>query len=390
MELAQNGARRVLVLAIVQVFFATSGFSLLRPSIAAKLRYELDAPAYLVTGFGSLLLLGRTLGSLVGGVYVVNIVRCFESIVQPLSALVISLIIYYYSLLQAHIPILILAFFQGLAAGFMWPLLQSMVAVSAGSKRAAYLTLYTGLGGLGLVNGYILYTVLGEKVALKIMVASIFYGIASLVAFIGLMFGYRSSCIPREQRRMGITFKDAILVVLFSLMYGLLAGIGAEYSYLVVWEVVGLERSLLGALYAIAFLAAAGIDILIARLARRYSEETLILMGLTIMFLTSLMGFLDPLLAIVSLGVYVAMVSALLGVARSYSVKLGGEQNVSEALALSNVASGIGVSLMQAISGFIYVNLLSLGPKGPLLLYPAMSLLLIAVVTVYRRNCKSV
>jgi len=189
---------------------------------------------------------------------------------------------------------------------------------------------------------------------------------------------------------MGITFKDAILVVLFSLMYGLLAGIGAEYSYLVVWEVVGLERSLLGALYAIAFLAAAGIDILIARLARRYSEETLILMGLTIMFLTSLMGFLDPLLAIVSLGVYVAMVSALLGVARSYSVKLGGEQNVSEALALSNVASGIGVSLMQAISGFIYVNLLSLGPKGPLLLYPAMSLLLIAVVTVYRRNCKSV
>jgi len=377
------------MLAIVQVFFASSGFSLLRPSIAAKLSYELDAPAYLVTGFGSLLLLGRTLGSLVGGVYVVNIVRCFESIVQPLSALVISLIIYYYSLLQAHIPILILAFFQGLAAGLMWPLLQSMVAVSAGSKRAAYLTLYTGLGGLGLVNGYILYTVLGENVALKIMVASIFYGIASLVAFIGLMFGYRSSCIPREQRRMGITFKDAILVVLFSLMYGLLAGIGAEYSYLVIWEVVGLEKNLLGVIYAVADLTAAGIGLLIARLAKRYSEESLILTGLTVMFFASLISFIDRFLAIVGLGIYIAMVSALLGVARSYSVKLGGEQNVSGALALSNAASGIGVSLMEAIAGFIYVELQSLSPEGPLMLYSTMSLLLIAVVMVCRKSYKS-
>ena len=390
MKLAQDVAGRVLLLAIVQAFFATSGFSLLRPSIAAKLRYELDAPAHLVTGFGSSLLLGRTLGSLVGGVYIVNIIRCFESIIQPLNALVISLIIYCYSLLQAPISILILAFFQGLAAGLMWPLLQSIVAASAGSKRATYLTLYTSLGGLGLVNGYVLYTILGEDVSLKITVASIFYGIASLAAFVGLILGYRNSCLSKQQRKVRIAFRDVILVVFFSLMYGLLAGIGAEYSYLVIWEVVGLERNLLGIIYAIARLAAAGIGLFIARLARRYSEESLILIGLTIMFLTSLIGFLDPFLAIVSLGVYVAMVSALLGVARSYSVKLGGGQNISGALALSNAASGIGISLMEAISGFIYTELRSLSLEGPLLLYPAMSLLLIIVVAVCKRNHKSV
>ncbi|HIC99144.1 MAG TPA: hypothetical protein EYP08_05785, partial [Pyrodictiaceae archaeon] len=164
-----DGARRVLALAIMQAFFATSGFSLLRPSIAAKLRYELDAPAHFVTGFGSLLLLGRTLGSLIGGMYIVNVTRCFESIAQPLSALAISLIIYCYSLLQSPTIILALAFFQGFAAGLMWPLLQSIVAVSAGSKRAAYLTLYTSLGGLGLVNGYVLYTMIGEDVGFKIV-----------------------------------------------------------------------------------------------------------------------------------------------------------------------------------------------------------------------------
>ena len=272
----------------------------------------------------------------------------------------------------------------------MWPLLQSIVAASAGSKRATYLTLYTSLGGLGLVNGYVLYTILGEDVSLKITVASIFYGIASLAAFVGLILGYRNSCLSKQQRKVRIAFRDVILVVFFSLMYGLLAGIGAEYSYLVIWEVVGLERNLLGIIYAIARLAAAGIGLFIARLARRYSEESLILIGLTIMFLTSLIGFLDPFLAIVSLGVYVAMVSALLGVARSYSVKLGGGQNISGALALSNAASGIGISLMEAISGFIYTELRSLSLEGPLLLYPAMSLLLIIVVAVCKRNHKSV
>jgi len=384
-----DGARRVLALAIMQAFFATSGFSLLRPSIAAKLRYELDAPAHFVTGFGSLLLLGRTLGSLIGGMYIVNVTRCFESIAQPLSALAISLIIYCYSLLQSPTIILALAFFQGFAAGLMWPLLQSIVAVSAGSKRAAYLTLYTSLGGLGLVNGYVLYTMIGEDVGFKIVVASALYGITSLVAFVGLIWGYRSSCIPREQRKARIAFRGTVSLVFFSLMYGLLAGIGAEYSYLVIWEVVGLEKNLLGVIYAVADLTAAGIGLLIARLAKRYSEESLILTGLTVMFFASLISFIDRFLAIVGLGIYIAMVSALLGVARSYSVKLGGEQNVSGALALSNAASGIGVSLMEAIAGFIYVELQSLSPEGPLMLYSTMSLLLIAVVMVCRKSYKS-
>ena len=390
MKLVQSSARKILALAIIQAFFATSGFSLLRPSIAAKLRYELDAPAHLVTGFGSLLLLGRTLGSLVGGIYIVNVVKCFESIIQPLSALIISLIIYYYSFSQFPIMILVLAFFQGFAAGLMWPLLQSIVAVSAGSRRTAYLTLYTSLGGLGLVNGYILYTMLGEDITFKIIVASIFYTVASAVAFVGLVSGYRSSCIPPEQRRVGITFRGAIPVTLFSLMYGLLAGIGAEYSYLVIWEVVGIEKKLLGVIYAIADLAAAGIGLLIAKLAKRYSEELLMLIGLTIMFLASLIGFVNELLAVIGIGTYVAMVSALLGVARSYSVKLGGGQNVSGALALSNAASGIGVSVMGVMSGFIYVELQNLGPKGPLLLYPIMSLLLIVIVLVCERKLQGV
>ena len=390
MKLVQSSARKILVLAIIQAFFATSGFSLLRPSIAAKLRYELDAPAHLVTSFGSLLLLGRTLGSLVGGIYIVNVIKCFESIVQPLSAFTISLVIYYYSFSQLPITILVLAFFQGFAAGLMWPLLQSIVAVSAGSKRTAYLTLYTSLGGLGLVNGYILYTMLGEDISFKIVVASIFYMATSVIAFVGLVSGYRSSCIPSEQRRVGITFRGAIPVTLFSLMYGLLAGIGAEYSYLVIWEVVGIEKKLLGVIYAIADLAAAGIGLLIAKLAKRYSEELLMLIGLTIMFLASLIGFVNELLAVIGIGTYVAMVSALLGVARSYSVKLGGGQNVSGALALSNAASGIGVSVMGVMSGFIYVELQNLGPKGPLLLYPIMSLLLIVIVLVCERKLQGV
>ena len=384
----QSVARRILALAIMQAFFATSGFSLLRPSIAAKLRYELDAPAHFVTSFGSLLLLGRTLGSLIGGMYIINIVKCFESMVQPLSAFTIFLIIYYYSLSQFPTLILVLAFLQGFAAGLMWPLLQSIIAVSAGSRRTAYLTLYTSLGGLGLVNGYILYTILGENITFKIIVASIFYVVTSIVAFVGLVSGYRSSCIPLEQRKVGIASKDAVSVVFFSLMYGLLAGIGAEYSYLVIWEVIGIEKSLLGIIYAVADLAAAGIGIFIAKLAKRYSEELLMLIGLTIMFLASLIGFANQLLAVIGVGTYVAMVSALLGVARSYSVKLGGEQSVSGALALSNAASGIGVSLMGIMSGFIYVELQNLGPKGPLLLYPIMSLLLIVIVIVYKKSYK--
>jgi len=386
--LVQSVARRILALAIMQAFFATSGFSLLRPSIAAKLRYELDAPAHFVTSFGSLLLLGRTLGSLIGGMYIINIVKCFESMVQPLSAFTIFLIIYYYSLSQFPTLILVLAFLQGFAAGLMWPLLQSIIAVSAGSRRTAYLTLYTSLGGLGLVNGYILYTILGENITFKIIVASIFYVVTSIVAFVGLVSGYRSSCIPLEQRKVGIASKDAVSVVFFSLMYGLLAGIGAEYSYLVIWEVIGIEKSLLGIIYAVADLAAAGIGIFIAKLAKRYSEELLMLIGLTIMFLASLIGFANQLLAVIGVGTYVAMVSALLGVARSYSVKLGGEQSVSGALALSNAASGIGVSLMGIMSGFIYVELQNLGPKGPLLLYPIMSLLLIVIVIVYKKSYK--
>jgi len=387
-KLVQSVARRILALAIMQAFFATSGFSLLRPSIAAKLRYELDAPAHFVTSFGSLLLLGRTLGSLIGGMYIINIVKCFESMVQPLSAFTIFLIIYYYSLSQFPTLILVLAFLQGFAAGLMWPLLQSIIAVSAGSRRTAYLTLYTSLGGLGLVNGYILYTILGENITFKIIVASIFYVVTSIVAFVGLVSGYRSSCIPLEQRKVGIASKDAVSVVFFSLMYGLLAGIGAEYSYLVIWEVIGIEKSLLGIIYAVADLAAAGIGIFIAKLAKRYSEELLMLIGLTIMFLASLIGFANQLLAVIGVGTYVAMVSALLGVARSYSVKLGGEQSVSGALALSNAASGIGVSLMGIMSGFIYVELQNLGPKGPLLLYPIMSLLLIVIVIVYKKSYK--
>ena len=386
--MVQSVARRILALAIMQAFFATSGFSLLRPSIAAKLRYELDAPAHFVTSFGSLLLLGRTLGSLIGGMYIINIVKCFESMVQPLSAFTIFLIIYYYSLSQFPTLILVLAFLQGFAAGLMWPLLQSIIAVSAGSRRTAYLTLYTSLGGLGLVNGYILYTILGENITFKIIVASIFYVVTSIVAFVGLVSGYRSSCIPLEQRKVGIASKDAVSVVFFSLMYGLLAGIGAEYSYLVIWEVIGIEKSLLGIIYAVADLAAAGIGIFIAKLAKRYSEELLMLIGLTIMFLASLIGFANQLLAVIGVGTYVAMVSALLGVARSYSVKLGGEQSVSGALALSNAASGIGVSLMGIMSGFIYVELQNLGPKGPLLLYPIMSLLLIVIVIVYKKSYK--
>ncbi|HIC99618.1 MAG TPA: hypothetical protein EYP08_08395, partial [Pyrodictiaceae archaeon] len=102
-------------------------------------------------------------------------------------------------------------------------------------------------------------------------------------------------------------------------------------------------------------------------------DIVMLLIGLTIMFLASLIGFVNELLAVIGIGTYVAIVSALLGVARSYSVKLGGDQNVSGALALSNAASGVGVSVMGVMSGFIYVELQNLGPKGPLLLYPIMS-----------------
>jgi MFS family permease len=254
----------------------------------------------------------------------------------------------------------------GVLSGVYWPTLQVLVGL-AGSlvgRPGLYTGLYFAASGLGSALGYQLYGLLKLPQKEMLLASALLHAAAAVTAFSGFT---RAAALCRSARDLaggpgsgarkgrGLLLEpQTVWILLASFVTGTSLGVTAEFMYVYLGEVQGLERGGLGSVLA----AASALSILSAALAGRAADRFGLVATLRTVLLVNAAGFLmlasvSPAAAVVGVVVAFSAQRALMPLTRTV-MAASSSGSVGAVVGASNTVSSLGASVAPLLAGALY------------------------------------
>ncbi len=345
---------------LLAVLLAAAAFSMIRPVLAYRARYDLAATGFEVSMLATGFMVARALSSPAAG-YLGDRVRGSRGLMVKAALGSFPIITLGYAYAPDPWVLVGLRGLAGFSAGVAWPGMQTIVAGSApGDRRASVLGLYFAVGNLGFSVGYGLY---GH---LPLSRVEYFYLAAAMQAGTFLLLaGERLAEAPGRAVGWGGGLPAAWLM-LASFAGGFTLGTVSEVTYVYLRELHGVGKALLGNTLLAGSLLGAASTLLGGRLADRLGEYRAI--NLTLLA-TTLGLLLLPLswtpAALAGMVLIMATARALLPATRSMATTLI-PGLAGTLVGLSNTLSNLGSATSPTIAGIIYDYLSGALQIGPL------------------------
>jgi len=222
---------RVVASALLAVLLATIAFGATRLGLGEVLGVGWGAVAL------STFYAGRSISASLGGLLYTRSPR-LTRVLPSAALLVIAASVYMQGVVRDPVILSLLTGVQGFAAGFVWPLVQTGVALHGGSTFI--LSLYFATGSIGISVGRAAYPYLEQMLGLGSVfaIASLFYATAALVVAVG--FRVRLAARGRGAGRRSV-HGGVARAVLVNAASGFAVGLDAQVLYPLLME-KGLDR----------------------------------------------------------------------------------------------------------------------------------------------------
>ncbi len=344
---------RMVSSAIIAVLLATVAFGSTRLGLGDILGVTWGALAL------STFYAGRGVSASLGGVLYTRFPR-LTRLLPPLSLLVISASVYMQGVTRNPLLISILTGVQGFAAGFVWPLVQTGVAIHGGT--AFMLSVYFATGSIGISFGRALYPYLAEHLGIEgvFSLASLFYLSASLVLALG--FNVK---LPRRRRPGSARLaRGAVLrAAVVNAASGFAVGLDAQILYPLLVE-KGLDRFTASYMLSLGSLGGIPAKLSAGRMGDRIGlYDSMLLIGSLIALSLAALSVTGGLIAGVAALAYTSLSAGLVPLARMAAAVEGAKLGAPAALVgfantLSNAGSILGslaAPLLASIPGGLVV-----------------------------------
>lgn len=349
---------------LLAVFLAAAAFSMIRPVLAYRARYDLMATGFEVSMLATGFMVARALSSPAAG-YAGDRVRGFRGRMVKGALASFPLLTLGYAWAPSPWILVALRSAAGFTAGIAWPGMQTIVAENApGERRATYLGLYFATGNLGFSLGYGLY---GHLPLTRVEYFYLAAAMQTATIFLLLPESFAEPLLRGVGWGGGL---PALWLMLASFAGGFTLGTSTEVTYVYLRELHGVGKALLGDALLVGSLLGAASTLLSGRLADRLGEYraiSLILLSTTLGLV--LLPLNHRLAALAGMVLIMAAGRALLPATRSMATVLI-PGLAGTLVGLSNTLSNLGSAASPSIAGIIYDNLsgtLSLGPLQLLL-----------------------
>ncbi len=358
---------------LLAIFLAAAAFSMIRPVLAYRARYDLAATGFEVSMLATGFMVARALSSPAAG-YLGDRVRGSRGLMVKAALASFPLITLGYAYAPSPWVLVGLRGLTGFSAGVAWPGMQTLVARSAPEdRRASYLGLYFAAGNLGFSLGYGLY---GH---LPLSRVEYFYLASAMQAGTFLLLaGERLEEAPRRELGWGGGL-PALWLMLASFAGGFTLGTVSEVTYVYLRELHGVGKAALGNTLLIGSVLGAVSTLAAGRLADRLGEYraiSLILLSTTLGLLLLPLSWTPAALA--GMVLIMATARALLPATRSMATTLI-PGLAGTLVGLSNTLSNLGSAASPTIAGVIYDHLSGTLRIGPLVFLLGASYTLPAV-----------
>ncbi len=361
------------------VFIASIAFYLVRISLALKMRVDLKSSVFEATAIVSSFMLARAFFSTIFGMLTDKNPRLRSTVVK-FSTLLISFIVFLYSIVEEPLQIIVLSFFHGLFAGMLWPSVQVILGLEA-KGQSLMLSIYFALASLGSSVGYLLYGLLPLSNDDILIIGSILYMISFFFSFAVIKeLKEKISRRKNMKKRLidGIFDKKIIWILLVAFITGSIFGITSNYLYIFLYEYYSLERN------HIAYLLSASslISIFGMILAGHIADRIGLIKTIVLLLISCSLGFMlittNPYMLILAVPMIITSSNALLPLTRNVRIV----KDISSAgtvIGLSNTLSNLGTFYSPLLAGYLY----DINKKTAIFTYHLIVCLILIILGIY-------
>ncbi|MET1127805.1 MAG: MFS transporter [Thermoproteota archaeon] len=357
-------SRTVAATSLAVVVLAAAAFSAARPAVAFLARMQ-GASMVMVSTLTSAFTAARATSAAIGG-YLSDRRPKARIEVARFALAGFAAVVFAMYVFHSPLQLVLLMAAWGVLSGVYWPTLQVLVGL-AGSlvgRPGLYTGLYFATSGLGSALGYQLYGLLKLPHEEMLLASALLHAAAAVTAFSGFT---RAAALCRSARslvggpvsgareRRGLLLEpQTVWVLLASFVTGTSLGVTAEFMYVYLGEVQGLERGRLGSVLA----AASALSILSAALAGRAADRFGLVATLRTVLLVNAAGFLmlasvSPAAAVVGVVVAFSAQRALMPLTRTV-MAASSSGTVGTVVGASNTVSSLGASIAPLLAGALY------------------------------------